>query len=296
MADGFVEPDDKILVSASTMAAYMPQEDYEMGKVVNMLRYLASTDRSGVRMADTLLKAVDKGETFGVSQRIYENRFGVENEDGLTPASLGTHVHGVLEDIMTKGTVDPRKLSQNPHDTTKDHVRQLVDWYETCQPEMVMSEQVLYNWEMGWAGTVDLICHLTIKNKQHKFVVLDLKTTAKKPTAFYGTKYGIQLGTYWSASHAWTIESHMPRTYAKYGRTYLIKEEEHERNTPLFQPFNDMAVILTVWPEGWQMRGMHMPMVAPFMSAALASYWYHADTQSTRNPYTTSILAKGSAE
>lgn len=296
---GFIQPDDKVIVSASTLASHMPQKNMEVFTALYMMKYLAlPTPDNMSNNLDRLMGLAERGYEFLAGETLLDNRFGIPNEDGLTPAQLGTHVHGVLEDILKQGTLHPRKVSENPYDTTKAHVAQIQDWVKTCKVSLNNGEAFVYNPVLGVGGTQDIDADLDIrlskKRTRVKDVCVDLKTTAKKPKRFYSAKYGIQLGTYCSATHRWDMPYH-PRMLVDPGRHYLINPKEHAASVPATKQ-HDISIILTVWPEGWQMKGINMTEVLPYVPVASEAYFYQREQLKARNRFVIpGVLGEGAA-
>ena len=91
----------------------------------------------------------------------------------------GSKIHQAIEDLLkgkevkmdekflNKETLQEEELTVDEYEA----IMSFVDWYNETNPEIVGTEQVVFNDEYGYAGTVDLICRIG-----DQLYIIDFKT------------------------------------------------------------------------------------------------------------------------
>ncbi len=98
-------------------------------------------------------------------------------------AQLGTDVHDLADRLIT-GKPLPEELP----DGVKQRVEHYAEWWKSAGWTLRASEAMVVNPQMGYAGTLDLLCY----DADHKSVLADIKTGAGvyKEAVLQETAYG----------------------------------------------------------------------------------------------------------
>ncbi len=105
-------------------------------------------------------------------------------------ATKGTEVHKHALQALAEGATVP-DLSKFAADE-QGHARGVIAFWHECEPEPILSEQVVCDLELGVAGRFDLLCDLTYLGVR-TYAMLDAKTTR---SGFLPLKHHAQLAGY----------------------------------------------------------------------------------------------------
>jgi len=91
----------------------------------------------------------------------------------------GSKIHQAIELLLNGEEVKMDQRFLNKETNTEEElaaeeyeaIMSFVDWYNATSPEIISAEQVVFNDEYGYAGTVDLICKI-----DEQLYIVDFKT------------------------------------------------------------------------------------------------------------------------
>lgn len=170
-------------------------------------------------------------------------------EKSGTAALRGTNVHAIIEQYALGHTPDvPPELEPWHH-----QIRRFLDDH---QPEFEAAESPVYNLQLGYAGTMDMI--LTVDGVR---CIVDAKTTEKGPDARSRPPYGevaLQLAAYSRAERVGVspavMRTHSGRRYYEYdpGLEYAPMPEVEGAFALIISPVDYLFVPARIDDEVWR--------------------------------------------
>ena len=110
-------------------------------------------------------------------------------------ADIGTAVHDVAELLAGKPAGAEYELDLADYDESiHGYLLSLLGWFEKWDPSVEATEATVWSRQHGYAGTLDLICHIPSINDAGTFSLLDFKTSK----GVYG-ETALQLAAYANA-------------------------------------------------------------------------------------------------
>ncbi len=154
----------------------------------------------------------------------------------MSPAERGTFIHEVME-CWLQGVAGPDVPAAHA-DQLQPLIDRLAEWFITNKPQLIATEEVVFNTAIGAAGRYDLVCKFGAGPLATGHTYLcDLKTKDKSTTARgydvkpYADSVSLQLAGYrWSDKQA-TFPPRVQGEGKRWlygGRVYLTNEAELE--------------------------------------------------------------------
>lgn len=95
-------------------------------------------------------------------------------------ADAGSKVHKAIEMLLNGNTIShnitlPNSEGEYSEITANEYsaVLTFVDWFNETKPEIIKAEHTIYNKQMKYAGTLDILCKINNEN-----YIIDVKTSA----------------------------------------------------------------------------------------------------------------------
>jgi hypothetical protein len=111
-----------------------------------------------------------------LAQKGWDEAESIKQSAGNKGSKVHQAIHCLLEKKSMK--IDTRFINSKTGDqeelTPEEYecVMAFADWFNETKPEIISSEIVVFNNEIGYAGTVDLVCRI-----DGKFYIIDYKTS-----------------------------------------------------------------------------------------------------------------------
>jgi len=261
---GDIHANDLQIVSASTIAGRMPNVDREYFGIGQMLKQLTQDEE----FCKYILGLAATGYERLAAEKIIKYKYGAKNDDGLTPAELGTHIHSVLENWSLGkplGLIEPTMLA-----TTQ----QLVKFLDKTGFEAILTEVAVFNETLKVGGRLDNAANITVDGRRYENAIVDLKTKGKRPKNFYGNRHAVQMASYWSSTRQFNYD---PRVYAYTGRRYLVGANEYQHTIPVPVQFNQYGFIVRVWPEAYDIHRIDLAKASAVLPSAVDCYWWQVE-------------------